>query len=292
MVHNEYIGPETPTSGIDSLAWPSPWILPVYVYPKAHNKGEAPVPNVAKCTIDTGNLQGNIVSREFVEDVLGYSVTDFHKLTKEEERGGTAITGDLHMPQGAIYLTWYHRNSTRVFRNMRFLVSPYGGCDLIIGARSIKQDKILNVPCLMNNIIIPETVSARPAGELHGKIWNIKNHITSTLQDDIDAKEEDGEDTRELDNRKRDLYAIYYAFSNILNILFGSGAENQDLDQKRSAADVEFGKIFTHPVSDMLKRELKLKEIEDGLKAELKYAQQIAPYDNNGDQNPNLRKRA
>jgi len=89
------------------------------------------------------------VSREFVERVLEYPPKRFRKLTKEEERGGTGITGDLHVPEGAIYLTWYHKNSTRVFRDMRFLISPSSDCDLIIGARSIQKDGILNVPCLM-----------------------------------------------------------------------------------------------------------------------------------------------
>jgi hypothetical protein len=134
------------------------------VYPKAQNKSDSPTPKVAKCTIDTGNLQGNIVSREFVEDVLGFPVADFHELTKEEERGGTGITGDLHMPQGAIYLTWYHSNSTRVFRNMRFLISSYKGCDLVIGARSIQKDKILTVPCLRDGrtIIDPQPTGMSP----------------------------------------------------------------------------------------------------------------------------------
>lgn len=89
------------------------------------------------------------MSREFVERVLEYPPERFRELTKEEERGGTGITGDLHVPEGAIYLTWYHKNSTRVFRDMRFLISPHNDCDLIIGARSIQKNGILNVPCLM-----------------------------------------------------------------------------------------------------------------------------------------------
>jgi hypothetical protein len=93
-------------------------------------------------------MQGNIVSREFLENVLGFPPSSFQKLTKEEERGGTSITGDLHISQGAVYLTWYHKNSTRVFRDMRFLISSTRHCDIIIGARSIQKDGILNVPCL------------------------------------------------------------------------------------------------------------------------------------------------
>jgi len=89
------------------------------------------------------------VSRKFVEDVLQYSESNFSELTKEEKKGGTGITGHTLIPDGAIYLTWYHKKSTRVFRNMRFLISPNQHCDLIIGARSILKDRLLDVPNLM-----------------------------------------------------------------------------------------------------------------------------------------------
>lgn len=129
--------------------WPSPWILPVHVVSNRQDKDRHPITKIAKCTIDTGNMQGNIVSRDFVENVLEFPSTSFEKLTGEEEMGGTSITGDLHTPLGAIYLTWYHTSSTRVFRDMRFLISPAPYCDMIIGAQSIQKDKILSVPCLM-----------------------------------------------------------------------------------------------------------------------------------------------
>jgi hypothetical protein len=134
-----------------SSAWPSPWILPIHVVSNRQDKERHPITKIAKCTIDTGNMQGNIVSRDFVENVLEFPSASFVKLTSEEEKGGTSITGDLHTPQGAIYLTWYHNNSTRVFRNMRFLISPAPNCDIIIGAQSIQKDKILSVPCLMGD---------------------------------------------------------------------------------------------------------------------------------------------
>jgi len=94
-------------------------------------------------------MQGNIVSREFVENVLEIPASSFGSLSKEEEQGGTGITGDSHIPQGVIQLTWYHKSSTRVFRDMHFLISPTPHCDLIIGARSIQKENILSVPCLM-----------------------------------------------------------------------------------------------------------------------------------------------
>ncbi|PMD62377.1 uncharacterized protein K444DRAFT_661563 [Hyaloscypha bicolor E] len=103
---------------------------------------------ISKFAIDTGNLQGNIVSRDFVEKVPDLPSSSFEKLTKEEESRGTGITGESHIPLGAIQLTWYHKNSTRVFRDMQFfsLASPH--CDLIIGAWSIQKEKILDIPCL------------------------------------------------------------------------------------------------------------------------------------------------
>lgn len=81
--------------------------------------------------------------------MLGYSEADFHGLTKDEEDGGTGITGHKLIPEGAISLTWYHNNSTRVFRDMRFLISEHPIYDLIIGAKSIQQNNILDVPNLM-----------------------------------------------------------------------------------------------------------------------------------------------
>lgn len=130
----------------------SPWVLPVYVLSTERDEYRHLVPKEAKCTIDTGNLQGNIVSKFFLIDVLGYAETDFHKLTKEEEDGGTGITGHKFVPNGAIYLTWYHSNSTRVFRDMRFLISEHPMYDLIIGARSIQEHNILDVPNLMSGV--------------------------------------------------------------------------------------------------------------------------------------------
>lgn len=127
----------------------SPWVLPVHVLSSRVDSTSHSIPKLARCTIDTGNLQGNVVSREFVEKVLEYSEENFSKLTKDEELGATGITGHTLIPDSAIYLTWYHEKSTRVFRNMRFLISPIKNYDLIIGARSIKKDNILDVPNLM-----------------------------------------------------------------------------------------------------------------------------------------------
>jgi hypothetical protein len=59
------------------------------------------------------------------------------------------ITGDKFTPEAAIYLTWWHKKSTRVFRDMRFLISPQKQFDLIIGAHSIRAHNLLDVPNLM-----------------------------------------------------------------------------------------------------------------------------------------------
>ncbi|PMD67562.1 uncharacterized protein K444DRAFT_18037 [Hyaloscypha bicolor E] len=128
----------------------SPYILPVHVLSTQKDKSRHFIPKEAKCTIDTGNLQGNLVSKTFVIDVLGYPESCFQPLTKVEEAGGTGVTGHKLIPQGAISLTWYHNNSTRVFRDMRFLISEHPMYDLIIGSQSIHQNRILDVPNLMD----------------------------------------------------------------------------------------------------------------------------------------------
>lgn len=121
---------------------------------------EQPIPRRAKCTIDTGNMQGNMVSRDFVELVLGYAESDFVPLTTEEKNGAIDITGHRIVPEGAVYLTWYHEKSTHIFHNMRFLVHSYSQVDLIIGARSIVKENLLGVP----NLKPPDREQNNPAG--------------------------------------------------------------------------------------------------------------------------------
>jgi hypothetical protein len=141
----------------------SPWIQPVFVVSTRRDTDRIKVAERAKCTIDTGNMQGNIVSRDFVINVLGYSESNFKKITKQEERGGTGVTGHKLVPTGAIYLTWWHSKSSRVFHNMRFLVSEYPLYDLIIGAASIQEYGILDVPNLTTaNIGRPDGILLLP----------------------------------------------------------------------------------------------------------------------------------
>jgi hypothetical protein len=86
-----------------------------------------------------------------LEDVLGYSTSAFLELLDDEQRGGVGITGHTLIPEGAIYLTWYQKGSTRVFRNMRFLISPIAVCDLIIGAHSIIENNLLEIPKVLQS---------------------------------------------------------------------------------------------------------------------------------------------
>jgi len=130
--------------------------VPVYVLSTRRDKYNHLLPMEAKCTIDTGNMQGNIISQKFVEDVLKYPRSAFCALTKEEEAGAIGITGHQLIPTAAIYLTWYHKKSTRVFRDMRFLISPNEQFDLIIGAGSIQRDKLLDVPNFWMGWPIPD----------------------------------------------------------------------------------------------------------------------------------------
>ncbi|KAG4421006.1 hypothetical protein IFR04_005875 [Cadophora malorum] len=142
----EYVQPDI-VLGSSGDDLPNPFIRPVYVQSTRKNTSRSHALSMpAKCTIDSGNMQGNIVSRHFVLDILEFSEANFCELTEEEKQGGRTVTGELFVPEGAIYLDWYHENSTRVFRSMRFLVSPHAHCDLIIGARSIIKDKLLGVP--------------------------------------------------------------------------------------------------------------------------------------------------
>ncbi|TVY85404.1 hypothetical protein LSUE1_G000035 [Lachnellula suecica] len=151
----------------------SPWILPVHVLSTRQDKDSHRISIDAKCIIDTGNMQGNIVSRSFVE-VLEYSESDFCPLNKEEEAGAMSVTGHQLLPLSAIHLTWYYKNSTRVFRDMRFLISPNEHFDLIIGAGSIQKNKLLDVP----NFMVDKVFKALRDLPLEGKHVGIHSYST------------------------------------------------------------------------------------------------------------------
>lgn len=108
--------------------------------------------------VDTINRNqiGNLVSRAFVEEALEFSRDNFCALTADEKRG-RGITGHELVPEGAIYLTWYSKKGPKVFRNMRFLVVSIDNYDLIIGAKSAYNDKLLDIPCFMGVTFITGT---------------------------------------------------------------------------------------------------------------------------------------
>jgi len=166
---------------------PSPWIVPVYVLSSQKDESRHFISKEAKCTIDTGNLQGNLVSKAFVTDVLGYLESQFQPLTKAEEAGGTGVTGHKLIPQGAISLTWYHSNSTRVFRDMRFLISEHPMYDLILGSRSIHQNRILDVPNLAHLIDDGVERGAEKLEDLLDKVNGLKEDFAE-MQDKMEDK--------------------------------------------------------------------------------------------------------
>jgi len=95
-------------------------------------------------------MQDNIVSREFVERILGYPKSSFVELTPAEEEGGVDMTGHQVVPEGAIYLTWfYSSNRSKVYTDMRFLISASQMFDLTIGVRSIGREGLVKAPNLM-----------------------------------------------------------------------------------------------------------------------------------------------
>jgi len=104
------------------------------------------VPKLARCTIDTGNHQGNFVSKTFVVEDLEYPESEFLPLNPVEREGGLSASNHKLIPEAAVIITWYHAGSTRLFRNMRFLVMSNPEYHLVIGARSIAKHNILLPP--------------------------------------------------------------------------------------------------------------------------------------------------
>lgn len=129
----------------------SPWIPSVWVLSKEKDTSNRYVQKMAQCTIDTANLQGNLVSRDFLLKELGFSESDFKPL-KNFHRHGVSVSGHAVVPDGTVKLTWYHGNSPRVFREMRFFVVPNPLCELVLGARVIQEYGILNPPNFQNGV--------------------------------------------------------------------------------------------------------------------------------------------
>ncbi|KAJ8107114.1 hypothetical protein OPT61_g9088 [Boeremia exigua] len=96
----------------------------------------------ARCLLDTGCFQSNIVSKRLVED-LGYTEADYEPLSETERFGSTTLSGEHISFEGVIRLSWHHNTSTHRYHRMRFLVSTTTQCDMIIGVRSITKYNLL-----------------------------------------------------------------------------------------------------------------------------------------------------
>jgi hypothetical protein len=131
------------------LQWECPWIPSVKVLSKEKDVYGRYIDKSVKCMIDTGNLQGNLVSKGLLTQHLRYRESDFLKL-KKYEREGVSPSGHLVVPEAAIKLDWYHPSSSVVYRGMRFLVVPSENCELVLCARTIDEHKILTPPNFMN----------------------------------------------------------------------------------------------------------------------------------------------
>jgi hypothetical protein len=121
-----------------------PWIPTVHVVSKETDEDGRFVEKIAKCMVDTGNLQGNLISKDFLEN-LGYSSSDYTKL-KSSDRDGHSASGHPIVPEGAVKLTWYYPSSPRIYRDMRFLVLENPSHDLVLCAQAIKKHNILDSP--------------------------------------------------------------------------------------------------------------------------------------------------
>jgi len=83
-------------------------------------------------------------------------------------------------------LTWYSHNSTRVFRDMRFLVSEHPMYDLIIGSQSIYQNRILDVPNLMDGELnVPNKEKGSKLASAQLFIPASTNKLTADLLEDL-----------------------------------------------------------------------------------------------------------
>ena len=124
----------------------SPYIMSVHAVSTRKDENGHFVPKPARCTLDTGNHQGNFVSKKFLLKDLEYPESDLLALNSSERNGGISASNQKLIPEAAVKITWYHVGSPRLFRKMRFLVMSNAQYDLIIGARSIVKHSLLSPP--------------------------------------------------------------------------------------------------------------------------------------------------
>ncbi|PQE06883.1 hypothetical protein CJF31_00010951 [Rutstroemia sp. NJR-2017a BVV2] len=147
---------------------PLPWVENVVVVGAHKDENNHPMAKVAVCTIDTGNMQGDIVSKDFLENQLGFPKSRFRELKGTEKRG--AVVGN-NIPEAAIHLTWYHKKGSRAFHDMRFLIAPHSDADLVIGAQSIWKYNLLTVPYLMSKNVAKEQVAMSTGNNKKDEGW-------------------------------------------------------------------------------------------------------------------------
>ena len=126
----------------------NPWIKTVLVLSKEQNRLKYFIPKEAKCIIDTGNSQGNTISKDFCLETLKFTEADFKPLAISEKNEGFAMNGCSVIASAAVELSWYHESSAKVFRDMLFLVLEETICDMTIGAKTISKHKLVNEPNL------------------------------------------------------------------------------------------------------------------------------------------------
>lgn len=124
----------------------NPWIKSVFVLSKEQNRLKNFIPKEAICIIDTGNSQGNTVSKDFCLQTLKFTEADFKPLTTSEQKDGFAMNSGSVTAVAAVELSWYRETGVKVFRDMRFLVLEETICDMTIGAKTIAKHKLLNEP--------------------------------------------------------------------------------------------------------------------------------------------------
>lgn len=135
----------------------NPFLITVLVLPS--KRAWTLMHQQAQCFFDTGCFQGNIVSKDFARK-LGYTPSDFMSLQPGERNGGISATGHIGIPEGALHLSWYHSSSPRVFRRMRFLISPTLQFDIVIGVDSILKHNILSAPKLIQLLSLPSRLES------------------------------------------------------------------------------------------------------------------------------------
>ncbi|KAF2192619.1 hypothetical protein K469DRAFT_746012 [Zopfia rhizophila CBS 207.26] len=140
-------------------------------------------------------MQGNIVSKNFALR-LGFAESDFKQLRPRKRNGGTTATGDILTVEGALNLSWYHGSSSRIFRDMRFLVSSAKDFDMIIGARSITKHNLISPPNL--GIVKRASLSDPEDAKLRGEVSKLESSIEN-LEEVMEEKAKSGKDLKKLE---------------------------------------------------------------------------------------------